>query len=255
MSSKKLAVVIPAYNERFIQDTLQGLYDQERPWDDSYVFVVNNASTDNTKQLVIDFQIAHPDFPLTLLDESQKGTGAACDTGFRHAIKKGYEVIARTDGDSVPLPDWTAKIYSTFYGPRPPRLLGGKTVALHDTYHRAYDKLLVPLVAHTSPYILAVQHRNLNHSRRAIGANMATTAETYLAVGGFPRSSIDTLDEDVVYSMKVADTYGKKSIKIDWSLKVQTSSRRTRLYGIVGIIMYYLHPSRRKHSKKHIDAR
>jgi glycosyltransferase involved in cell wall biosynthesis len=252
MHTKKLAVVIPVYNERFIEKTLQGLYDQDKSWGGMHLFVVNNGSTDNTRELVDRFTAKHKDFPITVLDEPQKGTGAACDTGFRYAIKKRYPVIARTDGDSVPLPNWTSKIYDIFYGPNPPRMLGGQTIALHDEYHKAYDTLLIPLVARTSPYILSLQHFNPNHSRRAIGANMATTAETYLAVGGFPRSSINELDEDVAYSTKVADKFGKKSIRIDWSLKVRTSSRRTRVYGVVGIMLYYLFPSKRRGN---IDAR
>lgn len=252
MHSKKLAVVIPVYNERFIEKTLQGLHEQDRPWNEMHLFIVDNGSTDNTRKLIDRFAAAHKDFPLTVMNEPQKGTGAASDTGFRYAIKKGYPVIARTDGDSVPLPDWTSKIYDIFYNPNPPRVLGGNTIALHDEYHKPYDTLLIPLVARTSPYILALQHFNPNHTKRAIGANMATTAETYLAVGGFPRSSINELDEDVAYSVKVADKFGKKSIRIDWSLKVRTSSRRTRAYGVIGIMLYYLFPSRRRGN---IDAR
>lgn len=245
MEVKRLAVVIPAFNEQGIVKTLETLYTQLLPYPGTHVFVVDNGSTDNTKGIIEQFAQTHKDFPMTILSEKQKGTGAASDTGFRYAIKMGYPVIARTDADSVPESHWIAKILHLFDGPNPPRLLGGMTVALHDMHHKPIDSILVPLVARTSPHILALQRRTTRYNRRAIGANMATTAETYLAVGGFPRSAINELDEDVAYSKKVIDKFGKKSVKIDWGLKVQTSSRRTRAYGIIGIMQYYLFPSKR----------
>ena len=246
MATKKIAIVIPVYNEPSIGKTLQSLYDQKLSTADIHHFLVDNGSTDNTKELIQKFAAEHPGFSLTIVDELQKGTGAASDTGFRYAIKKGYPVIARTDGDSEPLPDWTAIIYDNFYSQSPPRLLGGATLALHDKYYKPSDEWLVPLVGRASRFILAVQHRNINHVRTAHGYNMVTTAETYLEVGGFPRSSIGELDEDIAYTVKVADTFGKKSIRLDWKLKVRTSSRRARRYGVIRAALYYLFPSHRK---------
>ena len=247
MGSKKLAIVIPAYNEELsIERTLQGLSDQERAMNDTHIFVVDNGSTDNTRKIIDTFKAKHRNFPLTVLTEKQKGTGAAADTGFRYAIQKGYPVIARTDADTVPLPDWTSRIYDNFYGRNPPRLLAGETLALHDEHFRPADTWLVPLVGHASRYILAIQHFNPNHVRTAHGYNMATTAETYLAVDGFPRISINQGDEDIAYTVKVADAFGKKSIHIDWDLKVRTSARRKRIYGVFRAAMYYLFPSKRR---------
>lgn len=247
MHAKKLAVVIPVYNEEYsIRRTLQGLCDQERPPKDTHFFIVDNGSTDKTREVIDRFMAKHKDFPLTVVTEAQKGTGAAADTGFRYAIEQGYPVIARTDGDAVPLPNWTSIIYDNFYNQEAPRLLGGGTLALHDKYYRPTDAWVVPLVNWATRPILALQHRNLNHIRTAHGYNMATTAETYLAVGGFPRSSISELDEDIVYAVKVADTFGKDSIRLDWNLKVQTSARRTRQYGSIKTALYYLFPSRRR---------
>lgn len=102
--TEKLAVVVPVYNEPRIDRTLQGLYDQKQT-DSTHHYIVDNGSTDETRAIIDKFMKQHEDFPLTVLEEEQKGTGAAANTGFRQAITDGNVLVARTDGDTVPLPD------------------------------------------------------------------------------------------------------------------------------------------------------
>ena len=42
--------------------------------------------------------------------EPRKGTGAAADTGVRHAIAHGATHVLRTDADTLPVPGWTAAV-------------------------------------------------------------------------------------------------------------------------------------------------
>ena len=77
------------------------------------------------------------------------------------------------------------------------------------------------------------------------GNNLATTVETYEAVGGFPRASIDTTNDDTVYERKVLDEYGPNAVMIDRRMRVATSMRRLRTTGYIGYSSYYRHPERR----------
>ncbi len=49
-----------------------------------------------------------------VVDEPQKGTGAAADTGMRAAIAQDATHLARTDADCLPLPDWTRRVRAAF---------------------------------------------------------------------------------------------------------------------------------------------
>ena len=81
-------VVVPFYNEADgIEPTLEALIQQT---DRDFVLVcVDNASTDSGVDVVNGFAARHPDLDLRVILEPLKGTGAACDTGFRYAIARG----------------------------------------------------------------------------------------------------------------------------------------------------------------------
>jgi hypothetical protein len=74
---------------------------------------------------------------------------------------------------------------------------------------------------------------------------MATTADTYESIGGFPRAAIDTTNDDREYELAVETIYGRQALKIDTRLLVATSMRRTRSLGYLGLARYYKHPESR----------
>ncbi|MCX2837483.1 glycosyltransferase family 2 protein [Salinimicrobium sp. MT39] len=77
---KKLSILIAAYNEEeSIISLLEVLADLELHYPlEKEVVVVNDASTDNTKNLIENFTRSNPDLPVTLHhQESNQGKGAA----------------------------------------------------------------------------------------------------------------------------------------------------------------------------------
>lgn len=252
---EKLAIVVPAYNEPSVEKTLQGLYDQAQRHDETHHFIVDNGSTDDTRSRIEAFALDHEDFPLTILDEPQKGTGAAVDTGFRTAVHEGYSIIARTDSDTVPTPTWTTQISQDFTANRTLQLLGGKSSPLHDEHYRMGDELLLPVAIKAARIVLAVTHADPRYLKAVVGHNMATTTQAYQETGGFERSAIDTLDEDIDYSLKVSQLYGASAIEIDPDLAVRTSMRRIRRYGLAGTALHHLFPELRKRRKGGVDVR
>jgi len=251
----KLAIVIPAYNEPNIDKTLNGLYLQAQRPDGTRHYIVDNSSTDDTRARIDAFIKNHDDFPLTVIEEPQKGTGAAVDTGFRTAIDQGYPLLARTDADTVPTPLWTAWISHDFGYNENLQLLGGKSSPLHDEHYRLGDTLLLPAAVNAARMVLSLQHLDPAYLKAVVGHNMATRASAYDAVGGIERSSIDLLDEDIDYSLKIARQYGRDAIKIDSYVEVETSMRRIRQYGIAGTALHHLFPGFRKYRKGGVDVR
>src|SRR5690349_7998857 len=101
MDARDFFVVVPYYNEAAgMWPTLAALAAQS---DTGFSLVlIDNASTDGGAEVAARFAAAHPWLPVHLIHEPCKGTGAAADTGFRHAIILGARYIARTDADCVP---------------------------------------------------------------------------------------------------------------------------------------------------------
>lgn len=99
----KISVVIPAYNEeKYIKACLDSLMAQEEMPDE--IIVVNNNSTDRTEAIV-------KKYPVILITEKKKGTIAARNRGFNEAK---YDIIARTDADTIVPADWVKKIKKSF---------------------------------------------------------------------------------------------------------------------------------------------
>ena len=87
---KKL-VIIPAYNE--MESIVNTVCDvKERALGFDYV-VVNDCSTDSTKEICLENEINLIDLPVNL------GIGGAVQTGYRYAFDNDYDIAVQVDGD------------------------------------------------------------------------------------------------------------------------------------------------------------
>lgn len=99
MKIKKLSVVIPAYNEeKTICQILDRIVDVKLINNlEKEILIINDHSTDNTKQVLEDYISAHPDVEIRLYHhEVNKGKGAALHTGIDEATG---ELIVIQDAD------------------------------------------------------------------------------------------------------------------------------------------------------------
>ena len=92
--NKTVAVVVPAYNEgRQIEKVLETM-----PQFVDKVIVVNDASSDNTSELVR--KASRRDERVEIVEhQGNQGVGAAIVTGYKRAVELGVEVIAVMAGD------------------------------------------------------------------------------------------------------------------------------------------------------------
>lgn len=244
-----VAVVVPAYNEqRLIADTIAAL---ERQHFDSLlqrevlggfrVIVVDNASTDDTAAVVRQIIDATPAVPVELVTESEKGTGCAADTGVRHAIDTGAVYIARTDADSVPAPDWLGTLLTPLLDGK--RLVGGRIRARGDEGYRSRVFNAIGVLwrlGHAAEWYRTRKEPDaLRRSFAICGNNMAIDAEIYERSGGFPRGSIEHIDEDHVLQQRVRAITGAKGIALAKRALVYTSLRRLNAYGTRDFVSWY----------------
>ncbi|MFE3282860.1 glycosyltransferase family A protein, partial [Streptomyces sp. NPDC059233] len=139
-------VVVPAHDEAArLADTLGALAAQR---DRAFtLLVVDNASADGTGAIAREFAAGAP-FPVEVIEEPEKGVGSAVDTGFRHAIDRGATMLARTDADCLPRPDWTRAARAALTDS--PGLVCGRITARRDEHGplgRAGFGVLVRLAA------------------------------------------------------------------------------------------------------------
>lgn len=104
MSKIIISVIIPAHNEeRLIGRCLWSLKFQKKsePYE---IIVVNNNSTDKTTQIIKALKIK-------MINETIPGPGPARNAGAKAARGS---ILAFTDADSIPPPNWLNHIYKAF---------------------------------------------------------------------------------------------------------------------------------------------
>jgi len=92
---KKIALVVPAYNEeRLIKPTITGV-----PKEIDVIYVVDDVSTDNQNKVVA--QCAKKDKRIKLLKHKEnQGCGGAIITGYKEASKNNYDITVVVGGDN-----------------------------------------------------------------------------------------------------------------------------------------------------------
>lgn len=108
MTTMDVTVIVCTYNRAAsLRDTLEALREQQVPptlaWE---VVVVDNNSHDETGAVVREFAARGP-MPVKYVFESRQGVSAARNAGIDHATG---DIIAFTDDDVLPGPDWVAAI-------------------------------------------------------------------------------------------------------------------------------------------------
>jgi glycosyltransferase involved in cell wall biosynthesis len=220
-----VSIVIPAYNEeRLIALCLQSLAGQETQHKFE-VIVVNNNSTDRTLEAVQRFR---GQLPLKVINEPQKGRGAARRTGF--GVAQG-DIIFSTDADVCLPKDWIENLLIYFQDPEIMAVSGTCRIndcsPLVNRIFNAFQPLAMIL------YRLGIGHFWLT------GSNFAIRKSVYLATKGF--SPYLNASEDTQLSFEV-----KKLgiIKFVSNVPVLTSGRRFQdsfFRGMFEYIRSYLH--------------
>lgn len=242
--SRDLWIVVPGYNERdWIAATIAALAAQEGAR--FTVLFVDNASDDGTAVVARAAADAHPQLDLRIIDEAQKGTGAAADTGVRHAIDEGARFVLRTDADCVPRPDWAARMRRALEA-------DGLDLVGGNLRHRSDDGtaprgavILFPLLYGLVRIVGRVRPDNNRRDEGyqapfvlAPGCNMGVRADAYLASGGFPRTSIEDVHEDKELTNRVR----RVSSRVGYRRRaiVEFSNRRVAKHGIRQVLRWYL---------------
>jgi glycosyltransferase involved in cell wall biosynthesis len=224
--------VVPFFNEeRLLSSLLQAMYIQRLRPRTFRLILVDNCSTDKSREVIAGFIRTHEDYPLTVIEEPRKGTGIASATGFEKAMSFGAGIIARTDADCLPGPHWLGAGCGAFCSRSIQLASGPIRPRRDDGYYRQLDAVSWPILTVAGKLIFgALQPGTSVRSamKYAPGGNTFIRASAYQSVGGYPLSNIGQLDEDVWLSRKIYHDYGVHAMRWCWDAVVYASMRRQR---------------------------
>jgi glycosyltransferase involved in cell wall biosynthesis len=201
----KVSIVIPVYNEeKYLENCLQGFMRQIEPADE--IIVVDNNSTDRSIEIA-------KKFPVKIIREKQQGMIFSRNRGFNEAQ---YDLILRTDADTVVPRDWVKRIKTYFK--KDPALVAVSGPA------RFYD--VSPSLVKISSLSVRLVFRSVNEilgHDSLFGPNMALRKTAWEKVRDEVCMNDKTVHEDIDLSIHISK-YGK--VKFMSRLVVNSSIRR-----------------------------
>jgi len=122
-SDPRVLVIIPAYNEAAnIARVIQSVYKYAPKAD---VLVVNDGSRDDTAYLAEEAEAQVVSHPFNM------GYGAACQTGFKYAWRKGYNYVIQMDGDGQHEPACIPDLLAAVEDPNVDIVLGSRWLGVN----------------------------------------------------------------------------------------------------------------------------
>lgn len=220
----RLSFVVPAYNEEaYLPACLESILAQTRelPADLTEIIVVNNASTDSTREVAL----RHPG--VVVVDEPRKGLPFARQAGF--AASTG-SLIANVDADSRLTPGWVATVLEAFAAPPTSKralvALSGPLL-YYDLTSR--QRVLVHVFYLTAWMTYAINRYILRVGSMVQGGNFVTSRPAMEAIGGF-NTSITFYGEDTDIARRLNEV---GEVRFTFGLKMFSSARRLKKEGIL----------------------
>jgi glycosyltransferase involved in cell wall biosynthesis len=190
----RVSVVVPFYNsEAHIEACVTALLAQRYPADFYEILFVDNGSADASREIVQRYP------RIRLLSESRRGSYAARNRGVAGSSGR---IIAFTDADCAPAPDWLQAFVTAMEDPRTQILLGavasGRSgaLALLDAYE---DERAAYIFSATVPELYYGYTNNMA-VRRAVFETVGPFRE--VARGG-----------DVILARRVVDVYAVDAVR------------------------------------------
>lgn len=198
----KFSIIVPVFNtSAHLERCLEALRAVEYPSSQFEILVVDNNSTDRCPEILA----CAPD--IRVFRESKQGSYAARNRAVREA--RG-ELLAFTDSDCMPLPDWLRAMEASFRDPRCHIVLGPR---LSESRGR-----LVRLIAeYETKKCERICRSNAPELYRGFTNNMGVRRSAYDRFGPFmeiPRGA------DTIFTRTVAHGLGCEAVCFDKTLRV-----------------------------------
>ncbi len=221
----KISFVIPAYNEEaLIGNCLVSVLKQTKKYNENVeIIVVNNASTDSTKEVASSFK------GVIVVDEPMKSLVKARQAGFNSSTG---DLVANIDADGILMPGWTEKVMDEFSKDKDLVALSGPCVF----YDISKTFSLLVKCYYFVGYVSHIISKTFFHIDAMLqGGNFVLRRSALQKIGGFD-TSIAFYGEDADIAKRIQKV-GK--IKFDFKLLVYSSPRRLQKEGLLKTAWHY----------------
>jgi glycosyltransferase involved in cell wall biosynthesis len=221
----RLSFVVPAYNEEaYLPACLESILAQTAGLGDAVeVIVVNNASSDRTREVALRYP------GVTVVDEPRKGLTFARQAGF--AASSG-ELIANVDSDSRLTEGWVMRVLQAFA--QEPKLVSLSGPFVY--YDLAPQQRVSVQVFYVVAFLVYVVNRYVLRAGSMVqGGNFVLRREALQQIGGF-NTAISFYGEDTDIARRMN---GVGKVKFTFDLKMFSSARRLKQEGMLTIAARY----------------
>ena len=242
-----LSFVVPAFNEEaYLGDCLQSILQQTRAMQDSIeIIVVNNASTDGTREIALSFP------GVRVVDEPRKGLTFARQAGF---LASSGSLIANVDSDSRLTPGWTERVLKAFQAN--PQLAGFSGPFIY--YDLTPQQRRLVKVFYFMGWVTHVANKHiLRVGAMMQGGNFVVSRAALEQVGGFDvHISFYGEDTDIARRLNAVG-----DVDFNFDLKMYSSARRLKHEGMFTMAgryaINYLWTTflKRPYTREHLDIR
>jgi len=186
----KASVVVIVYNaQKTLKSCLDSLMALDFPKNQYEILVVDNHSTDGTKNIILQY-------PVTYLFEPNRGRGWARNKGVKAA--RG-EFVAFTDADCIATSDWLKNLLEGFKDSEEVAICGGKIIAFRQ--QTAFEKYV------EQKGILdqekGIKGDNPQDLPRAVTANAAFRRSIFEKAGYFDEELITSEDTEISWRISL----------------------------------------------------
>lgn len=215
----KLSVVIPAFNEEdYIGPCLKSVLREARGYgSDVEVIVINNASTDRTREVACRYP------GVRVIDEPCKGLSSARHRGY---LESHGELVVNVDADCLMPPGYLSRVLRSFAAD--PRL----TLLTGPFFYYDLPQLsqVVTIVFYLFQFIPnIVGQRILKIGAVAQGGNFTARRSALVKVGGYD-TSLTFYGEDTDIAIRLSRV---GLVRFSFRISMKTSGRRLRKVGVL----------------------
>jgi len=220
----RLSFVVPAYNEEtYLPACLESVLAQTGELGDAVeIIVVNNASTDRTREVALGYGVR-------VVDEPQKGLTFARQAGF--AASTG-ELIANVDSDSRLTEGWVQTVLMEFAAEPKLVSLSGPFIYYDMSPSQRVSVQIFYLIAYL---VYALNRYVLRAGSMVQGGNFVLRRTALEKIGGFD-TAIAFYGEDTDIARRM-NQIGEAKFTFD--LKMYSSARRLKKEGTLRIALRY----------------
>lgn len=220
----KLSFAIPAHNEEnYVGKCIDSIVEQMKDSNfDIEIVVVNNASTDKTKEVALGYA------QVKVVDEMKKGLIYAREAGFRAASG---DLIANVDSDTILTQGWIDQVFKEFLSDEKLVALSGPFIY----YDLSRWTRTMVRVYYFIGYLMYLFNSTFRIGAMLQGGNFIVRRTALEKIGGY-NPKFEFWGEDTEIACRLL-TVGK--VKFTFKLPIYTSGRRLVAEGIFKTAFHY----------------